>query len=122
MIVVNTTVLSNLAEADRLSLLETLFGRVLVPSQVHDEILKGIAAGYDFLKAVDESTEAEWIVLTTFENQPERTLFKRLLGTRCAICRKYVCPSLIARKELRCRPKLDLGPIRLDGEASAIVR
>ncbi|MCS3662082.1 putative nucleic acid-binding protein [Salinibacter ruber] len=45
MIVVNTTVLSNLAEADRLPLLEPLFGRVLVPSQVHDEILKGIAAG-----------------------------------------------------------------------------
>jgi predicted nucleic acid-binding protein len=63
-----------------LPLLETLFGRVLVPSQVHDEILKGIAAGYDFLKAADESTEAEWIVLTTFKNQPERTLFKRLLG------------------------------------------
>lgn len=80
MIVVNTTVLSNLAEADRLPLLEPLFGRVLVPSQVHDEILKGIAAGYDFLETADESTEAEWIVLTTFENQSERRLFKRLLG------------------------------------------
>jgi predicted nucleic acid-binding protein len=79
MIVVNTTVFSNLAAADRLPLLEALFGRVLVPSQVHDEILKGIAAGYDFLETADESTEAEWIVLTTFEGQPERALFKRLL-------------------------------------------
>jgi predicted nucleic acid-binding protein len=41
MIVVNTTVLSNLAAANRLPLLEALFRRVLVPSQVHDEILFG---------------------------------------------------------------------------------
>jgi predicted nucleic acid-binding protein len=80
MIVVDTTVLSNLARADRLSLLEALYGQVLVPSQVHDEILRGIAAGYDVLKAADESTEAEWMALTTFENRPERTLFKSLLG------------------------------------------
>jgi predicted nucleic acid-binding protein len=77
MIVVDTTVLSNLARADRLSLLEALYGQVLVPSQVHDEILRGIAAGYDVLKAADESTEAEWMA---FENRPERTLFKSLLG------------------------------------------
>lgn len=80
MIVVDTTILSNLARADRLSLLEALYGQVLVPSQVHDEILRGIAAGYDVLKAADESTEAEWMALTTFENRPERTLFKSLLG------------------------------------------
>ncbi|MCS3824394.1 putative nucleic acid-binding protein [Salinibacter ruber] len=41
MIVVNTTVFSNLAAADRLPLIEALFRRVLVPSQVHDEILIG---------------------------------------------------------------------------------
>jgi len=45
-----------------------------------------------------------------------------ILSTRCAICRKYVYPSPNARTELLCRPKLDLGPIRLDGGASAIVR
>lgn len=81
MIVLNTTVLSNLARADRLSLLEALYGQVCVPSQVHDEILKGIAAGYAFLEAADKITEAEWIELTTFVSRPERTLFKTLLGT-----------------------------------------
>jgi len=44
------------------------------------------------------------------------------LSTRCAIRRKYVYPSPNARTELLCRPKLDLGPIRLDGGASAATR
>lgn len=49
MIVVDTTVLSNLALANRLDLLEEFHKKIVIPSQVHEEVLKGIAAGYDFL-------------------------------------------------------------------------
>jgi predicted nucleic acid-binding protein len=57
MIVVNTTVLSNLAIANHLNILEKLFKKVLIPFPVYEEILKGIEAGYAFLKRIDEIIE-----------------------------------------------------------------
>ncbi len=64
MIVVNTTVLSNLAIAKQLKILKKLFKEVLVPFPVYEEILKGIDSGYTFLKQVDEILEKEsWIRL-----------------------------------------------------------
>jgi len=79
MIVVDTTVLSNLAQADRIDLLEELHGQIVIPSQVHEEILKGIAAGYDFLEKADKIVEADWVKLAVLENERERTLFRNLL-------------------------------------------
>ena len=76
MIVVNTTVLSNLAHANRTNLLKKIHGQIIVPSQVHEEILKGIAAGYDFLEEADKIVEADWAQLVVLEGERERTLFK----------------------------------------------
>ena len=79
MIVVDTTVLSNLARANRTNLLEKIHGQIIVPSQVHEEILKGIAAGYDFLEEADKIVETDWAKLAVLENERERTLFRNLL-------------------------------------------
>lgn len=49
MIVVNTTVLSNLAAVGRLELLRVLYDEILVPFPVYQEILHGLEASYDFL-------------------------------------------------------------------------
>lgn len=79
MIVVDATVLSNLARANRMNLLKNLHGQITIPSQVHEEILKGIAAGYDFLEGADKIVEADWVKLAMLENERERTLFRSLL-------------------------------------------
>lgn len=79
MIVVDTTVLSNLALANRINLLKKIHGQIIVPSQVHEEILKGIAAGYDFLEEADKIVEADWVKLAVIEDERERTLFRNLL-------------------------------------------
>jgi len=80
MIVVDTTVLSNLARANRTNLLKNIHGQIIIPSQVHEEILKGIAAGYEFLEEADKIVEADWARLAVLENESERTLFRNLLG------------------------------------------
>ena len=79
MIVVDTTVLSNLALAARVDILQSLHTKVLIPSQVHEEVLKGITAGYGFLEEADRIVEADWVKLVTLENESERSLFKSLL-------------------------------------------
>jgi hypothetical protein len=80
MIVVDTTVLSNLARTNRTNLLQEIHGQIIIPSQVHEEILKGIAAGYDFLEEADEVIEKDWVKLAVLEDERERTLFRNLLG------------------------------------------
>lgn len=74
MIVVDTTVLSNLAQANRIHLLREFHVHIIIPSQVHEEILKGMAAGYDFLGEADKSIETDWVQLGVLENERERTL------------------------------------------------
>lgn len=79
MIMVDTTVLSNLARVNRTNLLEKLHVQVIVPSQVHEEILKGIPVGYTFLEEADRIVEAEWVTLAALKSESERTLFRNLL-------------------------------------------
>lgn len=79
MIVVNATVLSNLAIAKRLKILRELYDKVLVPYPVYEEILKGIEASYIFLDRVDKLMESEdWISLVYFTDESRKT-FKALL-------------------------------------------
>lgn len=79
MIVVNATVLSNLAIVNRLGILEELYDEVLVPYPVYEEVLNGIEAGYMFLDRVDEVIESEdWLSLAYFTDASRRT-FKALL-------------------------------------------
>lgn len=81
MIVVDTTVLSNLAWTNRTSLLAKLHTQIIIPSQVHEEILKGIAAGYSFLEEAEKVVEADWAKLAVLEDESERALFRRLLDS-----------------------------------------
>ena len=53
MIVVNATILSNLARVDRLEILKELYGKIVIPIQVYEEILQGINEGYYFLEKID---------------------------------------------------------------------
>jgi len=77
-IVVNTTVLSNLARVEKLRLLK-LFGDVLVPLPVYEEVLRGREAGYTFLEAVEEFLEEEGVTLAALSGE-ERGLFRDLQG------------------------------------------
>lgn len=78
MIVVNTTVLSNLAQVQRLDLLHELFGEILIPLPAYEEILRGLEAHYTFLQAVEEILEEDWVTLGSLKPE-ERKLFKALL-------------------------------------------
>ena len=82
MIVVNATVLSNLARANLLKILEQLFGEIIIPLPVYEEILKGIDTGYAFLNSVDEIVEkGDWVTLALFKDEHEKRLFKNLLDS-----------------------------------------
>jgi predicted nucleic acid-binding protein len=62
MIVVNATVLSNLSRVDRLGILKELYGNIVIPIQVYEEIPQGISEGYSFLETVDKVAEEGWTV------------------------------------------------------------
>jgi len=62
MIVVNATILSNLARVDRLGILKELYGKIVIPIQVYEEILQGINEGYYFLEKIDTIAEEGWTV------------------------------------------------------------
>ncbi len=79
MIVVNTTVLSNLAIADRLELLSRLYGTILVPFPVYQEILHGLEAGYKFLaKAAQFVQQGQGVQLAVPQHPAEWRLFRKL--------------------------------------------
>ena len=79
MIVVNTTVLSNLARVNQLRILKELYGKIVIPIQVYEEILRGINEGYYFLKTVDKVAEEGWIVFEAPTSKKGRKCMKELL-------------------------------------------
>jgi len=63
-IILDTTVLSNFASVDALNLIKRLFGVVYTTHEVHEEILRGISRGYQYLEDVDHEMsfdEAGWL-------------------------------------------------------------
>lgn len=52
--VVNTTVLSNFAAVGRLDLLRDTAGSLSLPVEVHDEIVAGQMAGYEFYDGIEQ--------------------------------------------------------------------
>ena len=79
MIVVNATVLSNLARVDGLRILKSLYGKIVIPIQVYEEILQGVNAGYSFLEAVDKIADEEWTVFKAPTSKKGRKYFKEIL-------------------------------------------
>jgi len=76
MIVVNATVLSNLARVNQLRILKELYGKIVIPIQVYEEILRGINEGYYFLKTVDKVAEEGWIVFEAPTSKKGRKCLK----------------------------------------------
>ncbi len=84
-IILNTTVLSNFASVDALNLIKRLFGVVYTTHEVHEEILRGISRGYQYLEDVDHKMSFDgggWLrviaICSHTEHQSMNDLLKRL--------------------------------------------
>lgn len=70
-VLIDTTVLSNLAAVERLDLLNLLPEPCYLASAVYDEIQQGVTEGYTFLAQVDLALDSQQLLLTTLENETE---------------------------------------------------
>lgn len=70
-ILVDTTVLSNLAVVDRLEWLRLSADACYLASAVYDEAQRGLAEGHLFLARIDLALDAGYLFLTTLENEVE---------------------------------------------------
>jgi predicted nucleic acid-binding protein len=70
-ILLNTTVLSNLAAVNRLDMLHWFRDTCYVASAVYEEIQLGRAEGYDFLAHVDRAMDTGSFTLVTLETPAE---------------------------------------------------
>lgn len=81
-VIANTTVISNFAAIQRLSVLRQLFGVVYLSTEVYDEIRLGLNEGYVFYAGVDQLVfplaEAGWLHLTSLAGDAELQFFGRL--------------------------------------------
>ena len=57
-VISNTTVLSNFAAIHSLDRLHELFGEVFLPTEVYQEIQRGLEEGYTFYSGIDEILHA----------------------------------------------------------------
>jgi uncharacterized protein len=74
-IISNTTVLSNFAAINQLSLLQQLHSRLFVPTAVYDEIRRGLDEGYTFSQSILTQIypfyDHGWIHLTSVTSDNE---------------------------------------------------
>lgn len=82
-VILNTTILSNFARVGRLDLLQLVFGKVYISTDVYAEVQDGLAEGYDFYSALEEIIRApesrRWVHLTALTDQ-ELGRFTDILG------------------------------------------
>jgi predicted nucleic acid-binding protein len=77
-VIINNTVLSNLALINKLALLKYIFGKVYITPEVNQEVENGIKFGYSFqLHTKQAINEQEWLFLTRFDSS-EFVLFMEL--------------------------------------------
>ncbi len=90
--VVNNTVLTNFCRIGQLHLLESLFSKVYVTPEVHEEVLRGVTEGYEFMRAAAKEISPEpqaWLELVGLESLEEEQSFRefsRNLGLGEASC------------------------------------
>ncbi|MCB0212336.1 MAG: hypothetical protein KDJ52_23545 [Anaerolineae bacterium] len=77
-IVIDTTVLSNLAAVNRLDLLRLLGNALYLVSAVYEEIQHGLEQGYTFLTNVDHALDAGLLQLVTIEGETEWQRFRSM--------------------------------------------
>jgi predicted nucleic acid-binding protein len=70
-ILVDATVLSNLAAIGRLDLLNLLRAPLYLASAAYEEIQQGLAEGYEFLANVDNALDSGLLSLITIESDVE---------------------------------------------------
>ena len=82
-IITNTTVISNFAAIGRLDLLCQLFGRLHIPTEVYQEIRRGLEEGYRFYEGIDQHihpfVEDGWLYLISAGGEEELQHLKTLL-------------------------------------------
>jgi len=110
-IVFDCCVISNLAFADSLSLLQVLYGgRAVITGFVEAEIMRGVQAGHRELARVQDAVKAGWLAEISLGQGPERALFERLsvslgLGEASSIAVAkssrlvFACDDKAARRE-----------------------
>jgi predicted nucleic acid-binding protein len=77
-ILIDTTVLSNLAVVDRLDLLKLLPDTCYLASAVYEEIQQGLAEGYEFLAGVDRILDTGLLLLVTIESEAELQQYRNV--------------------------------------------
>lgn len=70
-VVSDTTAISNLLKLGKLYYIQNVFGQIVIPVQVYEELLQLAHSGYK----IDAFTEAAWISVSSVE---ENTLFNQL--------------------------------------------
>ena len=83
-VISNTTVLSNFAAIDSLHRLHELFEEVFLPTEVYQEIQRGLEEGYAFYSEVDKvlhpRAEKGWLRLTSLKDEGEVLVFSGMPG------------------------------------------
>jgi predicted nucleic acid-binding protein len=79
-ILIDATVLSNLAVVDRLDLLGSFGDTIYMVPVVYEEIRRGIEEGYEFLDRVNEALDAGLVHLAGPENDAEWRRFREMPG------------------------------------------
>lgn len=81
-VLINSTVLSNFAAIDRLTLLQALYGTVYISQAVYEEIQVGLEEGYPFLAAIDAHIfpfhQEGWLRLVNIEGEKEFEIYQRI--------------------------------------------
>jgi predicted nucleic acid-binding protein len=77
-ILIDATVLSNLASVDRLDLLDLLHDTAYRASAVYEEIQCGLEEGYAFLERVDQALDSGRLSLVTLESEREWHLYRAM--------------------------------------------
>jgi predicted nucleic acid-binding protein len=83
-VISNTTVVSNFAAIHSLDRLHELFGEVFLPTEVYQEIQRGLEEGYTFYSGIDEilhpRKEDGWLRLTSLGSEMEILAFSGMPG------------------------------------------
>lgn len=83
-VVSNTTVLSNFAAIRELDRLRALFGRLHLPTEVHEEIQRGLEEGYLFYAGIDDVlhplSEDGWLRLVGLREEAEIESYSNMPG------------------------------------------
>ena len=129
-IILNTTVLSNFASVGELDLIKRLFGVAYTTHEVHEEILRGISRGYQYLEDVDHEMsfdETGWLrvvaIRSCMEHQSMNDLLKRLgMGESSCIAIAKSCTMIFMSDDRTARRIANEMGVSISGTIGVLVR